>query len=104
MHGDNIWFYNTVHVDSSICIGILKCNLSLGQVSEEMRTNLDEPYTREVVFIAIQNMNSTKAQELDGMSPIFYKNNWSLVGNPISNMVTMPLIEECSKLNLTEQT
>ena len=43
-------------------------------VTEEMRAQLDKPYTRKEVGVAIREMAPLKAPGLDGMPPLFFSN------------------------------
>ena len=71
-----------------------------------MNTNLTRDFTKEEVTIALKQIHPTKALGFDGMSAIFYKKYWNIVGCSITNMVLNVLnnnlsMTELNKTNIT---
>ena len=62
------------------------CGLS-PTVTAEMNTSLDRPFVAEEVQRALHQMAPLTAPGPDGMSPIFYKSFWHIVGKDVTNVV-----------------
>ena len=56
----------------------------LPKVFEEMNLGLNRNFTTEEVHVDIQQMATLLAPGLDGMSPIFYKSFWHIVGEDVT--------------------
>ena len=57
------------------------------RVSTDMNAELIAEFKAEEVWNALQQMHPTKSPGLDGMSPIFFKNYWDIVGVEVVNCV-----------------
>ena len=62
------------------------CGLS-PTITAEMNTSLDRPFVVEEVQRALHQMAPLTALGPDGMSPIFYKSFWHIVGKDVTNVV-----------------
>ena len=62
------------------------CGLS-PTVTAEMNTSLDRPFVAEEVQRALHQMAPLTAPGPDGMSPIFYKSFWHIVGKDVTEVV-----------------
>ena len=60
-------------------------------VTEEMNNSLKKPYTAEEVLKALHHMAPLTAPGPDGMSPIFYKSFWHIVGIDVTEVVLTAL-------------
>ena len=60
-------------------------------VTDEMRAELDKPYTSEEVGEAIRQMAPLKAPGPDGMPPLFYQTYWMDVGMDVTQAVLSSL-------------
>ena len=56
-------------------------------ITTEMNTSLDRPFIAEEVQRALHHMALLTAPGLDGMSPIFYKSFWHIVGKDVTEVV-----------------
>ena len=58
--------------------------MSLNAISSQVTPNMNDEllieFKEEEVWKALQQMHPTKAPGLNGMSPIFYKKYWDIVG------------------------
>ena len=61
------------------------------QVSTEMNEGLLADFKAEEVWYALKQMHPTKAPVPDGMSPIFFKHYWNIVGLEVVNCVLYSL-------------
>ena len=70
-----------------------KASLSLitTRVSTDMNEDLNADFMAEEVWNALKQMHPTKAPGLDGMSPIFFKHYWNIVGPEVVNCVLSSL-------------
>ena len=57
------------------------------RVSTDMNAELIAEFRAEEVWNALQQMHPTKSPGPDGMSPIFFKNYWDIVGIEVVNYV-----------------
>ena len=76
------------------------------RVSEDMNESLTRVFTREEVATTLKQIYPTKASGPDGMSAIFYKKYWNIVGSSVTNMVLNVLnnnlpISEINKTNIS---
>ena len=60
-------------------------------VTDEMNNNLNKPYTAEEVLKALHHVAPLTALGPDGMSPIFYKSFWHIVGKDVTEVVLSAL-------------
>ena len=60
-------------------------------VIEEMRAQLDKPYTSKEVGATIREMAPLKALGPDGMPPLFFQTYWSNVGMDVTHVVLSSL-------------
>ena len=60
-------------------------------VIEEMRAQLDKPYTSKEVGATIREMAPLKAPGPDGMPPLFFQTYWSNVGMDVTHVVLSSL-------------
>lgn len=58
-------------------------NIVLPMVSAKMNMNLNHEYTEDEVLRALQQMEPLTAPDPDGMSPVFYKTFWHIVGKDV---------------------
>ena len=56
-------------------------------VTTEMNSSLDRPFIAEEVQRALHHMALLTAPRPDGMSPIFYKSFWHIVGKDVTEVV-----------------
>ena len=63
----------------------------LPTVTDEMNVSLNKPYNVEEVLKALHQMAPLTAPGLDGMSPIFYKSFWHIVGKEVTEVVLTTL-------------
>ena len=56
-------------------------------ITDEMNATLTSEFTTEEVHQALKQMAPTIAPGPDGMSPIFYKSFWKIVGNDVTKIV-----------------
>ena len=70
-----------------------KANLSsiTTRVSLDMNEELLVDFKAKEVWYALKQMHLTKAPKLDGMSPIFFKHYWNIVGPEVVNCVLSSL-------------
>ena len=57
------------------------------KVSTDMNMKLIADFRAEEVWSVLKQMHPTKSPGLDGMSPIFFKNYWDIVGSEVINCV-----------------
>lgn len=67
-------------------------------MNEELLTE----FTIEEVWRALKQMHPTKVLDTDGMSPIFYKKFWDIVGSDVINCVLNALNFGVMPSNLNE--
>ena len=60
-------------------------------VSLDMNEELLVDFKAKEVWYALKQMHLTKAPKLDGMSPIFFKHYWNIVGPEVVNCVLSSL-------------
>ena len=60
-------------------------------ITDEMNNNLNKPYTAEEVLKALHHMAPLTAPGPDGMSLIFYKSFWHIVGKDVIEVVLIAL-------------
>ena len=60
-------------------------------VTDEMNNSLNKPYTTEEVLKALHHMAPLTTPGPDGMSPIFYKSFWHIVGKDVTEVVLTAL-------------
>ena len=60
-------------------------------VTDEMNDSLNKPYNAEEVLKALHQMAPLTAPGPDGMSLIFYKSFWHIVGKDVTEVVQIPL-------------
>ena len=65
------------------------------RVSTDMNAELIAEFRAEEVWNALQQMHPTKSPGPDGMSPIFFKNYWDIVGVEVVNCVLNALNSGC---------
>ena len=56
-------------------------------VTAEMNADLTGDFTAMEVEVALKQMVPLKAPGTDGMSPLFYQNYWTLLGNDVTQSV-----------------
>ena len=56
-------------------------------VTDDMNEDLTREFTIEEVHQALKQMAPTTTPGLDGMSPVFYKSFWHIVGNDVTSIV-----------------
>ena len=61
------------------------------RVSLDMNEELLVDFKAKGVWYALKQMHLTKAPKLDGMSPIFFKHYWNIVGPEVVNCVLSSL-------------
>ena len=84
------YFENIYKSDQPTCF---EASLSLitTRVSTDMNEDLIADFKAEEVWNAFKQMHPTKAPGLDGMSPIFFKHYWNIVGLEVVNCVLSSL-------------
>ena len=60
-------------------------------VTDEMNDSLNKPYNAEEVLKALHQMAPLTTPGPDGMSLIFYKSFWHIVGKDVTEVVQIPL-------------
>ena len=68
----------------------------------EMNQDLITQFTKEEVEVALKQMHPTKSPGPDGMSAVFYKKLWDIVGNVIVNMVLNVLNSDMSMADINK--
>ena len=63
----------------------------LPTVTDEMNVSFNKPYNAEEVLKTLHQMDPLTAPGLDGMSPIFYKSFWHIVGKDVLEVVLTAL-------------
>ena len=63
------------------------------KVSKEVNLSLTQNFTAEEIHLAMQQMAPLSAFGLDGMSPIFYKSFWHIVGEDVTK-VALAILNE----------
>ena len=63
----------------------------LPMMTSEMNMRLDRQFTGDEVFKALNQMAPLTAPGPDGMSPIFYKTFWHIIGPDVTNVVLTTL-------------
>uniref|UniRef100_A0A803P3A9 Uncharacterized protein n=1 Tax=Cannabis sativa TaxID=3483 RepID=A0A803P3A9_CANSA len=56
-------------------------------VTMDMNETLLKPFTKADVEMALQTMGRDKSSGIDGMSAMFYQNNWDVVGSMVTSIV-----------------
>uniref|UniRef100_A0A803NJ60 Reverse transcriptase domain-containing protein n=1 Tax=Cannabis sativa TaxID=3483 RepID=A0A803NJ60_CANSA len=56
-------------------------------VTMDMNATLLKPFTKEDAQLALHSMGPDKSSGIDGMSAMFYQNNWDIVGNKVTSAV-----------------
>ena len=56
-------------------------------ITDDMNEDLTREFTIEEVHQALKQMAPTTTPGLDGMSPVFYKSFWHIVGNDVTSIV-----------------
>ena len=72
------------------------------KVSVEMNQNLIKQFTKEEVEAALKQMHLTKSPSPDGMSAVFYKKLWDIVGNDVVNIVLNVLNSDMSMADINK--
>uniref|UniRef100_A0A803PLC7 Reverse transcriptase domain-containing protein n=1 Tax=Cannabis sativa TaxID=3483 RepID=A0A803PLC7_CANSA len=71
-------------------------------ITPEMNTELLKPFEAAEVELALHSMASNKSPGIDGMSPMFYQQNWVVVGNLITAVVLSVLNEGADSTSLNK--
>jgi hypothetical protein len=68
--------------------GVEDCLLTINTcVTDEMNSTLLQPFTRDVVSVALHSMHPTKSLGLDGILAGFYQQAWDTIGDEVTNSV-----------------
>lgn len=57
-------------------------------IDDDIRARLDQPFTREEIFAALQSMSPLKASREYGLGAIFYQRFWPILGDDIADFCT----------------
>lgn len=57
------------------------------RLTREEKNNLNRPFTRDEVVVAVRSMGRFKAPGPDGYQPVFYQQCWETVGESVSKFV-----------------
>ena len=79
-----ITFYQQLFESSNPNLGL---NSMVKVVTDDMNAQLSQEFMEWEVEVALKRMALLKASGLDGMTPIFYQNYWSLVGNDVTKTI-----------------
>uniref|UniRef100_A0A803QIB1 Reverse transcriptase domain-containing protein n=1 Tax=Cannabis sativa TaxID=3483 RepID=A0A803QIB1_CANSA len=82
-------YFSNLFKASSIDHSALDATLATIPVSVTMDMNatLLKPFTKDDVQFALHSMGPDKSSGIDGMSAMFYQNNWDIVGNMVTSAV-----------------
>ena len=84
------YFENIYKSDQPTCFEASLSSITT-RVSTDMNEDLIADFKVEEVWNAFKQMHPTKAPGLDGMSPIFFKHYWNIVGPEVVNCVLSSL-------------
>ena len=84
------YFENIYKSDQPTCFEASLSSITT-RVSTDMNEDLIADFKVEEVWNAFKQMHPTKAHGLDGMSPIFFKHYWNIVGPEVVNCVLSSL-------------
>ena len=63
------------------------------KITKEMNAHLTKEFHKEEIFQAIHSMHPTKAPGPDSMPAIFYKKYWDIIGDDVSEIILIFLIQ-----------
>lgn len=93
--------FQTSHSDVEALSAVLETIPAM--VTPEMNDDLTKPFTKTEIEDALRNMSPDKSPGIDGISAMFYQQNWDLVGNLVAEGVLGVLNDgaDPTKLNRT---